>query len=75
MTLFATETETPRTGKCGACRKVLTDPKWIALGFGKCCAKRLGLIPARRPRGVSLSARVRAGGDVEGQGDLLAEER
>ncbi|MEV4383953.1 DUF6011 domain-containing protein [Streptosporangium sp. NPDC049644] len=71
MTLFAEE-GTPRTGKCGACHKVLTDPKWIALGFGKCCAKRLGLIPARRPRGVSV--RTRAGGDVEGQEDLLAEE-
>lgn len=70
MTLFAEE-GTPRSVKCRACPRMLTDPASIALGFGPCCAKRLGLIPARRPRVASV--RTRAGGDVEGQGDLLAE--
>jgi hypothetical protein len=51
---------------------MLTDPKWVAFGWGRCCAKKLGLIPAPRRRGASF--RPRAGGDVEGQADLLAEE-
>lgn len=72
MTLFVSEEGTPRPVKCRACPKTLTDPASIARGFGPCCAKKLGLIPERRPRGVSV--RTRAGGDVEGQGDLLAEE-
>jgi len=71
VTLFAEE-GTPRRVKCRACPRMLTDPKWVAFGWGRCCAKKLGLIPAPRRRGASF--RPRAGGDVEGQADLLAEE-
>ncbi|GAA0853354.1 DUF6011 domain-containing protein [Streptosporangium amethystogenes subsp. fukuiense] len=71
MTLFAEE-GTPRPVKCGACPRMLTDPVSIARGFGPCCAKNLGLLPEQRRRGSS--GRVRAGGSVEGQEDLLAEE-
>ncbi|WP_433364186.1 hypothetical protein [Streptosporangium sp. CA-115845] len=63
----------PRFTRCRACRKPLKARKWQELGFGRCCARRLGLLPAAGPRLVRL-ARVRAGGDVEGQADLLAEE-
>ncbi|MFN2636845.1 MAG: DUF6011 domain-containing protein [Gemmatimonadaceae bacterium] len=65
-------TEAPRTKRCGACPRVLTDPVSVARGFGPCCAKRLGLLTAAGSR-VRLGS-VRAGGDVEGQGDLLGEE-
>ncbi len=67
---------TPRFTQCRACRKPLKVRKWQELGFGRCCAKALGLLPVATPRlrvARAPVARVRAGGDVEGQADLLAE--
>ncbi len=64
--------DVPVRGRCRECRRPLYDPRWIALGWGEDCAKKLGLLPASSPR-VRLGG-VRAGGDVEGQEDLLAGE-
>ncbi|GAA3417635.1 hypothetical protein GCM10018952_50270 [Streptosporangium vulgare] len=71
MTLFAPEEGTPRAVRCRACPKTLTDPASIARGYGPCCAKKRGLLPEPRRRGPSF--RPRAGGSVDGQGDLLDE--
>ncbi|MEV8638948.1 DUF6011 domain-containing protein [Streptosporangium sp. NPDC051023] len=62
---------TPRSVRCRACPKRLTDPVSIARGYGPCCARKRGLI---QPSPRRSYIRGRAGGDVPGQGDLLAEE-
>lgn len=73
MTLFPSENEeTPCTVLCRACHRPLTTPESRARRHGEKCAKDRGLLPAG-PRIVRL-ARVRAGGSVKGQEDLLAGE-
>lgn len=59
-------------GRCRICRHRLRDPVSREIGIGPECRKALNLTPRRR--GVRL-ARVRDGGDVPGQGDLLEGER
>lgn len=52
------------------CGKRLTDPRSRELGYGPDCAEKLGITAPSSPR----IAR-RDGGDCEGQGDLLEEDR
>lgn len=73
MTLFPEEPtpDKPVRDRCRICRHRLRDPVSREIGIGPECRKALNLTPRRR--GVRL-ARVRDGGDCEGQEDLLAEE-
>jgi hypothetical protein len=45
--------------RCNRCRRVLSDPRWCAVGLGRVCASRLGLVLAPKPR---VRAPVRTGG-------------
>lgn len=58
-------------GRCRICRHRLKDPVSREIGIGPECRKALN--PTPRRHGVRL-ARIRDGGDCEGQEDLLAEE-
>lgn len=60
------------SGECRRCHRALTDPVSLGFSIGPTRRERLGITSRRRA--VRL-ARVRAGGEVEGQGDLLGEER
>lgn len=73
MTLFPAEELAPaaRRDRCRSCGHKLQDPVSLAYGIGPDCRAALGITSG--PRVVRL-ARVRAGGNVDGQGDLLAEE-
>jgi hypothetical protein len=67
VTLFPADE--PRPVKCRAgCGRLLTDPESIRLGFGPCCARRLGLTRPTRSR-----IRTPAGGTSPDQLDLLEE--
>ncbi|MER7213177.1 DUF6011 domain-containing protein [Streptosporangium sp. NPDC000239] len=63
--------EKPRRGRCRICRHKLQDPVSQAYGIGPDCRAALGL--TKGPRLIRLT-RVRAGGHVPGQEDLLAGE-
>jgi hypothetical protein len=52
----------------GGCGKLLWDPKFRKLRYGRECAERLGIIVPSLPR-ISR----RDGGDCDGQTDLLEE--
>jgi hypothetical protein len=58
----------PRMYCLGGCGKLLWDPKYRSLGYGRECAERLGIITPASPR-ISR----RDGGDCDGQQDLLEE--
>ena len=64
------ETDTCVSGECRRCHRALTDPVSLGFSIGPTCRDRLGITSRRRA--VRL-ARVRAGGDVEGQLDVLGE--
>ncbi|WP_157253180.1 DUF6011 domain-containing protein [Nonomuraea typhae] len=65
----STVEETPTVGRCRSCHHKIADPVSLAYGIGPDCRERLGISPRRRLR----LARVRPGGDCEGQTDILEE--
>lgn len=72
MTLFPAdepETDPCTSGECRRCHRALTDPVSLGYSIGPTCRERLGITGRRAVR----LARVRAGGEVPGQGDLLGE--
>jgi hypothetical protein len=61
------------TVRYNRCRRVLSDPRWCAVGLGRVCAARLGLVLRSE-----LRRRVRAGGGVgepvlDGLAELMEE--
>jgi hypothetical protein len=68
--LLADEPECP-VGECVDCHRKLKDPLYVALGRGRGCAAKRGIV-IRSPRRVRL-ARVRYWDEIDGQGDLLTE--
>lgn len=62
----------PVRDRCRICRHRLKDPVSMQVGIGPDCRAALGITPHRQR--VRL-ARVRDGGDVPGQGDLLDGEK
>jgi hypothetical protein len=66
---------TEPTVRCNRCRRVLSDPRWCAVGLGRVCAARLGLVLRSELR---RRIRVRAGGGVgepvlDGLAELMEE--
>ncbi|MFI6496884.1 DUF6011 domain-containing protein [Nonomuraea typhae] len=61
--------ETPTVARCRCCRRLLRAEESLGYGIGPDCRQRLGITPRRRLR----LARVRPGGECEGQTSLLAE--
>ena len=57
------------TARCRACKRKLSDPESLGFVIGPTCRKRLGIDTGGRIR----LARVRPGGDCEGQTDLLED--
>ncbi|MFI6594959.1 DUF6011 domain-containing protein [Nonomuraea sp. NPDC050536] len=53
--------------RCRCCHRPLTEDVSLGYELGPTCRKRLGITSRQRVR----LARVRPGGDCEGQGDLL----
>jgi hypothetical protein len=70
--LLTDESETCPVGECQDCHRKLTDPRDVAPGRGRDCARKRGIV-VTSPRRVRL-ARVRGWVEIDGQGDLLAEE-
>jgi hypothetical protein len=63
-------TATDPPPRCNRCRRVLSDPRWCAVGLGRVCASRLGLVLAPKPR---VRSPVRTGGGGEPVLDGLTE--
>lgn len=71
MPLLAGEPEQCPVGECVDCHRKLKDPLYVALGRGRDCARKRGIVVVG-PRRVRL-ARVRYWLDIDGQGDLFTE--
>lgn len=52
----------PPTVRCNRCHRPMTDPRWCAVGLGRVCAARLGLVLAPKPR---VRAPIRTDGGEE----------
>jgi hypothetical protein len=59
--------ESPTVARCRCCKRLLTADDSLGYVIGPTCRKRLGITSRQRVR----LARVKPGGDCEGQGDLL----
>jgi hypothetical protein len=66
--LLAGEPERCPAGECVDCHRRLKDPVYVALGRGRDCAAKRGIVVGTRR--VRL-ARVRYWLDIDGQGDLF----
>lgn len=69
VTLFAEEPAPVAVVVCGRCGQELTRRKSRERRYGDDCAEIVGIVDLGSPR-----IRSRAGGDVEGQGDVFAGE-
>lgn len=72
MILFPADEPEPDacvSGECRRCHRALKDPVSLGYAIGPTCRERLGITGRRAVR----LARVRAGGDVPGQLDVLGE--
>lgn len=59
--------------RCRRCRHPLVRPEWVAVELGETCARRLGLVLAKRPR-IRAPARERVGELLDGWEDLADDE-
>ncbi|MER5420357.1 DUF6011 domain-containing protein [Streptosporangium roseum] len=72
MTLFAEEPDPPsepRAARCRCCRRLLTADDSLGYRIGRKCREKLGITSRKAVR----PARVRSGGDVPGQTNLMEE--
>lgn len=51
------------SSNCGRCGRVLKDPRYIEVGFGKVCAAKMGITIPAKPKAKKIKAAGKEGGD------------